>query len=63
MNQFSHNSCLRVNSGRSYSVSGFEFDLLPLTASMADTEIVQGSHGGEKNIGLLNGEPFRVIDS
>jgi hypothetical protein len=45
------------NSGRSYSVSGFEFqhDLLPLTASLSDPETVHGE-GVEKNIGLVNGE-------
>jgi hypothetical protein len=42
-------------SGRSYSVSGFEFDLLPLSASVADPEIIQGENAGEKSIGLVNG--------
>jgi hypothetical protein len=43
-------------SGRSYSVSGFEFDLLPLSASVADPDLVQGEGTGEKSIGLVNGE-------
>jgi hypothetical protein len=37
-------------------VSGFEFDLLPLSASVADPELVQGENAGEKNIGLFNGD-------
>lgn len=45
-------------SGRSYSVSGFEFDLLPLSASVADPEMVQGESAGEKSIGLVNGEQY-----
>ncbi|KAJ6596927.1 L-methionine transporter [Mycena vulgaris] len=45
----------RFGRGRSYSVSGFEFDLLPLSASVADPEMVQGESAGEKSIGLVNG--------
>ncbi|KAJ7774570.1 amino acid permease-domain-containing protein [Mycena maculata] len=45
----------RFGRGRSYSVSGFEFDLLPLSASVADPEMVQGENAGEKSIGLVNG--------
>ncbi|KAJ7905540.1 L-methionine transporter [Mycena olivaceomarginata] len=45
----------RFGRGRSYSVSGFEFDLLPLSASVADPEIIQGENAGEKSIGLVNG--------
>ncbi|KAJ7452382.1 L-methionine transporter [Mycena galericulata] len=45
----------RFGRGRSYSVSGFEFDLLPLSASVADPEMVQGESAGEKNLGLVNG--------
>ncbi|KAJ7172437.1 L-methionine transporter [Mycena filopes] len=45
----------RFGRGRSYSVSGFEFDLLPLSASVADPELMQGENGGEKSIGLVNG--------
>ncbi|KAJ7219306.1 L-methionine transporter [Mycena pura] len=41
--------------GRSYSMSGFEFDLLPLSASVADPEILQSESAGEKSIGLVNG--------
>ncbi|KAJ7063329.1 amino acid permease-domain-containing protein [Mycena amicta] len=40
---------------RSYSVSGFEFDLLPLSASIGDPEILEAEHAGEKSIGLVNG--------
>ncbi|KAJ7632655.1 L-methionine transporter [Roridomyces roridus] len=40
-------------SGRSYSVSGFEVDLLPLSASVTDPDMVQNA--GEKSIGLVNG--------
>ncbi|KAJ7582671.1 amino acid permease-domain-containing protein [Mycena floridula] len=43
---------------RSYSASGFEFqhDLLPLTASVTDPEIMTGDHSvGDKSIGLVNG--------
>ncbi|SJL00429.1 uncharacterized protein ARMOST_03742 [Armillaria ostoyae] len=42
--------------GRSYSVNGFDFqqDLLPLSSSLTDPELV-ASESGEKNIGLLNG--------
>ncbi|KAK0459766.1 L-methionine transporter [Desarmillaria tabescens] len=42
--------------GRSYSVNGFDFqqDLLPLSASLTDPELV-ASESGDKNIGLLNG--------
>ncbi|KAJ6630836.1 L-methionine transporter [Mycena sp. CBHHK59/15] len=45
----------RFGRGRSYSMSGFEFDLLPLSASVADPEIVHGENPGEKSIGLVNG--------
>ncbi|KAJ7285797.1 L-methionine transporter [Mycena rebaudengoi] len=45
----------RFGRGRSYSVSGFEFDLLPLSASVADPDMVQGEGTGEKSIGLVNG--------
>jgi hypothetical protein len=43
--------------GRSYSVSGFNFqqDLIPLTASLTEPEILRD--GSDKNIGLLNGRP------
>jgi hypothetical protein len=47
-------------SGRSYSVSGFEFDLLPLSASMADPEMVQGENAGEKSVGLINGDAHHL---
>ncbi|KAF7304904.1 L-methionine transporter [Mycena kentingensis (nom. inval.)] len=40
---------------RSYSVSGFEFDLLPLSASIGDPEIMQAENGSEKNMGLTSG--------
>ncbi|KAF8212202.1 amino acid transporter [Mycena galopus ATCC 62051] len=36
----------RFGRGRSYSISGFEFDLLPLSASVADPELVQGENAG-----------------
>ncbi|KAF7294914.1 L-methionine transporter [Mycena indigotica] len=45
----------RTTRGRSYSVSGFEFDLLPLSASIGDPEIMQTEHAGEKSVGLVNG--------
>ncbi|KAF9013851.1 L-methionine transporter [Cyathus striatus] len=46
----------RSSRGRSYSMSGFEFqqDLLPLSASVTDPGIV-ASDAAEKNISLLNG--------
>ncbi|KAI3610438.1 L-methionine transporter [Moniliophthora roreri] len=42
---------------RSYSVSGFDFqhDLLPLSSSLADPDIVLQAESGEKSIGLTNG--------
>ncbi|KAF9464735.1 amino acid permease-domain-containing protein [Collybia nuda] len=42
--------------GRSYSGSGFEFqhDLLPLSTSLTDPDVIHGE-GSEKNIGLING--------
>ena len=42
--------------GRSYSVSGFDFenDLLPLSASLSEREDVR-AESREKHIGLLNG--------
>lgn len=46
-----------VRPGRSYSISGFDFqaDLLPLSASLSEPD--RGSEaGGEKSISLLNGE-------
>ena len=45
-----------VRPGRSYSMSGFDFqaDLLPLSASLSEPD--RGSEvGGEKSISLLNG--------
>ncbi|KAK7054825.1 hypothetical protein VNI00_003288 [Paramarasmius palmivorus] len=44
-------------SNRSYSVSGFDFqhDLLPLSSSLADPDIVLQAESGEKSIGLMNG--------
>ncbi|KAJ7097894.1 L-methionine transporter [Mycena belliarum] len=48
----------RGRSTRAHSISGFggfEFDLLPLSASLADPEMVQGENAGEKNLGLVNG--------
>ncbi|KAK7019353.1 putative L-methionine transporter, partial [Favolaschia claudopus] len=46
----------RFGRGRSYSVSGFEFDLLPLSASVADPDVaINGENAGEKSIGLVNG--------
>lgn len=46
----------RHGRGRSYSVSGFDFqhDLLPLTASLSDPETKRGE-AVEKSIGLFNG--------
>ncbi|KAL4265325.1 Cellular Amino Acid Transporter [Pleurotus pulmonarius] len=43
--------------GRSYSISGFDFqqDLLPLTSSLSDPEAVIHAEAGEKNLGLING--------
>ncbi|KAK7467094.1 hypothetical protein VKT23_004154 [Stygiomarasmius scandens] len=45
----------RHSRNRSYSISGFEFhqDLLPLSTSLAEPDIIRES--GEKSIGLLNG--------
>ncbi|KAF8894649.1 L-methionine transporter [Infundibulicybe gibba] len=42
--------------GRSYSISGFDFqhDLLPLTASVADPQTIHGDTN-EKSIGVVNG--------
>ncbi len=50
-------SVLMYCRGRSYSVNGFDFqqDLLPLSSSLTDPELV-ASESGDKNIGLLNGE-------
>lgn len=44
-------------SGRSFSVSGFEFqhDLLPLSTSLADPDGVSTNEGGDKTLGLMNG--------
>ncbi|KAF8654208.1 hypothetical protein AX16_003734 [Volvariella volvacea WC 439] len=46
----------RRERGRSYSVSGFDFqhDLLPLSTSLTDPDIVRGDTH-EKNMGLING--------
>ncbi|KAF8163330.1 L-methionine transporter [Crassisporium funariophilum] len=46
----------RIGRGRSYSVSGFDFqrDLLPLSASVTDPGNIHGE-GSEKSIGLMNG--------
>lgn len=46
----------RTSRGRSYSVSGFDFqnDLLPLTASLSEPENVR-VEAREKHIGLVNG--------
>ncbi|KAF8636695.1 hypothetical protein AX17_003500 [Amanita inopinata Kibby_2008] len=46
----------RYGRGRSYSVSGFEFrrDLLPLSSTLAESEIGRGE-GNDKNITLING--------
>ncbi|KAI0093863.1 L-methionine transporter [Irpex rosettiformis] len=46
----------RTGRGRSYSVSGFDFqsDLLPLSASLSEPESV-GVESKEKHIGLVNG--------
>ncbi|KAK2466887.1 hypothetical protein APHAL10511_001145 [Amanita phalloides] len=46
----------RYGRGRSYSVSGFEFqrDLLPLSSSVTEPDIVQ-SVGNDKNVTLVNG--------
>jgi hypothetical protein len=42
--------------GRSYSISGFDFqhDLLPLSSSLSEPEAVHGEQA-EKNLGLFNG--------
>lgn len=42
--------------GRSYSISGFDFqhDLLPLSTSLSEPETVHGE-STEKNLGLFNG--------
>jgi hypothetical protein len=42
--------------GRSYSISGFDFqhDLLPLSASLSEPETLHGE-SAEKNLGLFNG--------
>ncbi len=47
----------RTGRGRSYSVSGFDFqnDLLPLSASLSEPESVS-AESKEKHIGLVNGE-------
>ncbi|KAJ3883499.1 L-methionine transporter [Lentinula edodes] len=39
---------------RSFSMRSFDFDLLPLSTSLTDPDMVHGEHG-EKNISLLNG--------
>ncbi|CAA7271674.1 unnamed protein product [Cyclocybe aegerita] len=46
----------QIGRGRSYSISGFDFqrDLLPLSASVTDPGNLH-AEGGEKNIGLING--------
>lgn len=51
-----------VRPGRSYSISGFDFqaDLLPLSASLSEPD--RGSEaGGEKSISLLNGEHVLLL--
>jgi hypothetical protein len=47
----------RPGRGRSYSVSGFDFqnDLLPLSASLSEPESVTAENK-EKHIGLVHGE-------
>ncbi|KAF7322996.1 L-methionine transporter [Mycena chlorophos] len=45
----------RSTRARSYSVSGFEFDLLPLSASIGDPEALMNADHGEKSVNLLNG--------
>jgi hypothetical protein len=47
---------LRPSRGRSYSISGFNFqhDLIPLTASLSEPDTLHD--GTEKNINLLNGK-------
>ncbi|KAF8625777.1 hypothetical protein AX15_005169 [Amanita polypyramis BW_CC] len=49
-------STSRYGRGRSYSVSGFEFqrDLLPLSSSVTEPDIVRGE-GGDKSVTLING--------
>ncbi|KIK57784.1 hypothetical protein GYMLUDRAFT_45973 [Collybiopsis luxurians FD-317 M1] len=46
----------RHSRNRSFSMSGFEFhqDLLPLSSSLTDPDMVHGEHG-EKNVSLVNG--------
>ncbi|GLB34923.1 putative amino acid permease [Lyophyllum shimeji] len=46
----------RFGRGRSYSISGFEFqhDLLPLSTSLTDPDDAHGE-GSEKSVGLVNG--------
>lgn len=43
--------------GRSYSISGFDFqhDLLPLSSSLSEPDTTQ-AESSEKHIGLFNGE-------
>jgi len=47
-----------LHRGRSLSQSGFRFerDLLPLSASLSESEEVRSAIG-EKNIGVINGTP------
>lgn len=46
----------RYGRGRSYSISGFEFqrDLFPLASTLAESEMTRGE-GNEKNVTLING--------
>jgi hypothetical protein len=51
-----------LHRARSFSISGFGFerDLLPLSASLSEPDEIRGVIG-EKNIGLINGEPEHVL--
>ncbi len=55
-NSLTNTRNLTILRPRSYSVGGFDFqhDLLPLSASVTDPEIVNNDTG-EKSIGLFNG--------
>lgn len=48
--------------GRSYSISGFDFqhDLLPLSASLSEPESMHGE-STEKSLGLVNGMCSRGV--
>jgi len=50
---------------RAHSISGFNFqsDLIPLSASVSDSDPTVGVEQGEKNIGLVKGTPISVNDS